>query len=112
MVLESHQQAIISYKSFFFLAPIPLFSLFHVQRFRQDGDRVHHLVVGRHLDLPLAGLAIGGHDIRISRLDGSEERFANLLRRLVVLALKAVCPCDAAAVRGQYAQLYAGNHLQ
>ena len=59
---------------------------------------MHHLDFGGHLDLPFAGLTIGGYHVGSNLLDGSEEGLANELLATVILPLEAIRAGDAATV--------------
>ena len=86
--------------------------LFQVEGLGEDGDGVLDGDAGGHLDLPLAGLALAGHEVGGYGGDVVEQGLANGLGDLVVLLLEAVGSGDAAAVAVQLGQFHARNHLQ
>ena len=69
-------------------------------------------IPGGHFELPLAGFAVAGDEVRVHGLDLVEQRFADGLGGLVVLLLEAVGARDAAAVGVQHGEFHARDHLQ
>ena len=83
----------------------------YIERFSDDGNGIKHFLRCRHLNLPFACLAIGGHKVGPGSFNGGKQVVTDGLRLLIVIALEALCAGNAAAVRGEHLQLHTGYHL-
>ena len=66
----------------------------------------------RHLDLPFAGLAVGGHAVDSGMGNLLEKGIAYLLGIVLILFLESVGSGDAAAYRLQGHEFQSGYHFQ
>ena len=80
-----------------------------VESARKYGYRMLHLRRCRHLNLPLAGFAIGCHNIDFRLFYLCKKRRTDALRGFVVFFLESVCSGDAAALRRKNRQLHTRN---
>ena len=78
----------------------------------QHADGILNGQAGGHLDLPLAGLAVGGDGLDLGVGDVLEQDGADGLAALIVLLLEAVGARDAAAVLLQFHKVETRNHAQ
>ena len=74
----------------------------------QNGQRMFAPFGRRHLDLPLARLAIGGHEIGSRGFDLPEQRFPDRLGGRIILLLESIGPGNPATLRVEHKYLYAG----